>query len=535
MNNNNNELLSYGYIREQETTLHSTVPIGIKQCIASFNIKYIIIACGENINNQLGLDWSADVASDQDSENIYLHEFTRLTNLENIAPHYRNVYINYQSMLVINARHAIYAAGRNDKTQLAIPASYGFMENFGVLAHFTRTGWVTNSVTIDVQMDTPILISTGRTASQSFIYTKNNHLYGNGNNSYGQIGYGHIISLVSCGREDGRHVLMQQIPQFWGNFQTIIDIQCGWTHSVFLTSSGNVYACGYNGGHQVSLHNSNKAITEPELIFQNIKQIAIGQHHNVLLKNDGHLIIFGGSGPGQKKNAESAEKYFINNKIEIKSIHSGADHVVILTTQHKLITFGRNYWGQCGLGYISEPNEIIIDPRIVSLGANEWNKFRQGQKVKLINLKSKSHWNGLVGEICGEYVHSKQRWPVEVIEIMENVTESTKRALLKTANIRSDGHNFILTDVELENEYVEQVSCGAHHSVVLTNKNRVYSFGYNMHGECTVIYEDDIMCYAHLVDKSSEMNIDDNAYIEYVIAANDSSIVFINPSKQFKL
>ncbi len=56
----NNDLLSYGYIRKQEKTLYVKVPIAIKQCVSSFNIKYIIIACGENINNQLGFNIVSD-------------------------------------------------------------------------------------------------------------------------------------------------------------------------------------------------------------------------------------------------------------------------------------------------------------------------------------------------------------------------------------------------------------------------------------------------------------------------------------------
>ncbi len=55
--------------------------------------------------------------------------------------------------------------------------------------------------------------------------------------------------------------------------------------------------------------------------------------------------------------AERTLKYFITNNIDIKSIHSGANYVVILTKQNDVITFGKN---NCNVAWDILQKQVII-------------------------------------------------------------------------------------------------------------------------------------------------------------------------------
>lgn len=60
----------------------------------------------------------------------------------------------------------------------------------------------------------------------------------------------------------------------------------------------------------------------------------------------------------------------------------------------------------------------------------EKDQFRKHDKVKLIGLKSKEHWNGKIAEIMGPFSKTKKRWPVEL-----TYNNEPKKALIQTKNL----------------------------------------------------------------------------------------------------
>eukprot|EP01084_Bolivina_argentea_P041586 76750_1 len=79
---------------------------------------------------------------------------------------------------------------------------------------------------------------------------------------------------------------------------------------------------------------------------------------------------------------------------------------------------------------------------------DKMNKFKNGDRVKLIDLKSKDHWNGLIGYIVGSFSKSKKRWPVEVIEDIDGNMRKQKALLKETNLVRWNGNNKIDDDYE---------------------------------------------------------------------------------------
>ena len=75
-------------------------------------------------------------------------------------------------------------------------------------------------------------------------------------------------------------------------------------------------------------------------------------------------------------------------------------------------------------------------------------------------------------------------------------------------------------------------SLGLAHTLLLTDDNNIYSFGSNKYYQCTQCYTEFIKIPYFLSKK--EMNIDNNRFIENVIAGENYSIFIINSTRFIK-
>ena len=86
-------------------------------------------------------------------------------------------------------------------------------------------------------------------------------------------------------------------------FEPIVKIQAGKYHSLFLTESGRLYSLGSNRfgqwGAPAYLH---PIIEKPQEILLDglkIKQMSAGNHHNLILSEEGKVYAFGSKSKGQ--------------------------------------------------------------------------------------------------------------------------------------------------------------------------------------------------------------------------------------------
>merc|ERR1719419_538781 len=86
------DVLCDGYLRGEEASISSTIPFGIKQCIEAFGARLKILAIG----------WKTTTNGEESTR------WTRMTAMENVAPHHSNIFCDFRSIFFIDAHHRVY-------------------------------------------------------------------------------------------------------------------------------------------------------------------------------------------------------------------------------------------------------------------------------------------------------------------------------------------------------------------------------------------------------------------------------------------
>ena len=136
-------------------------------------------------------------------------------------------------------------------------------------------------------------------------------------------------------------------------------VACGSHHTFILKNDGSLWSCGYNTNGQLGLgDDSNRhAFTQVTTNINNdVKQIACGQVHTIIIKNDGSVWACGYNANGQlglgdttNKNTFTQVTTNINN--DVKQIAAcGEYYTFLLKNDGSAWACGLNAKGQLGLG-----------------------------------------------------------------------------------------------------------------------------------------------------------------------------------------
>jgi alpha-tubulin suppressor-like RCC1 family protein len=322
-----------------------------------------LYSSGYNSNGQLGLG-----PSNTDDKNIP-------TFIENF--YYISSYINYDEITIIEisagAHHSlfltnegrVYSCGDDEWGQIGLGDD--FYDNRPTLIQNF------NNNTSYIKYDEITIIEISAGGYHNLFLTDDGYVYSCGYNDIGQLGIGdndnkNIPTLIQNFNKNTLNINYDKI--------TIIEISAGDHHSLFLTSAGQVYSCGYNNKGQLGVGNTDDK-NIPTLIeniyninsyinskILNITQISAGGYHNLFLTDDGHVYSCGYNKKGQlglgntdDKNIPTPILFFNNNhEITIIEISAGGHHSLFLTDDGYVYSCGRNHKGQLGLGNTDDKN-----------------------------------------------------------------------------------------------------------------------------------------------------------------------------------
>ena len=154
--------------------------------------------------------------------------------------------------------------------------------------------------------------------------------------------------------------------KFWPD--NIVDIKCGYFHTLVLTSNREVYSCGGNYCGELGIPNCTSSDNLKKIdTLSDIIRIECGYFHSMFIDCDYNLFICGRNFYGQlgldDKFRGKLIKHSLSNIIDISS---GGNSTFVKTTDNEIYAFGSNKFLELGV----ETNEKQVTP-IQILQGNE--------------------------------------------------------------------------------------------------------------------------------------------------------------------
>lgn len=264
-----------------------------------------------------------------------------------------------------------------------------------------------------------------------------------------------MFGMNDCGQLGLDHTQHQHTPQLVDalSSQVIVKVACGLYHTVAVTAGGEVYAFGKNDYGQLGLGHA-RNVKVPHLVKISISEndekivdVSCGYYHTVVITEKGKLITWGRNDYGQlgigSKDHKNTPQYVpLPLSSKIKKTSCGCYHSLILLSNGRVMVFGRNNKGQLGAGArtlpsadlpLPVPSNSLSNDDVVCIAAGFYSSYiltgRSGPNHDPASAKDDpSHTKDLPEHSCS--VTSDALYESLMKEIdRHNATESaTKRA-----------------------------------------------------------------------------------------------------------
>ncbi|KAF4134020.1 Ubiquitin-transferase HECT domain-containing protein [Phytophthora infestans] len=192
------------------------------------------------------------------------------------------------------------------------------------------------------------------------------------------------FGMNDCGQLGLDHTQHQHTPQVVDalSSQVVTKVACGLYHTVAATSDGEVYSFGKNDYGQLGLGHARNLKT-PALVKtslgesdEKIVAVSCGYYHTVTISEKGKLITWGRNdygqlGIGSKEHKNSAQFVPLPMSSKIKNASCGCYHSLILMSNGRVMVFGRNNKGQLGAGARTLPSADLPLPVPLNSLAND--------------------------------------------------------------------------------------------------------------------------------------------------------------------
>jgi len=359
-----------------------------------------------------------------------------------------------------------------------------------------------------------LMLKTG--AHHNVLIFKNGKVYVWGNNYHGELGLGDNTNR-NTPTENSQ---LEQLIQENGGVDNILTLETGGYHNVLIFKNGKVYVWGYNyyGQHGLGYRSSSSPYgiltptenTQLEQIIQNnggvdnILTLETGGYHNILIFKNGKVYVWGRNIYGQlglgnwttrdtpTENSELEQIIQDNGGVDnILTLETGGEHNILVFKNGKVYVWGYNYNGQLGLGDTTNRNSPTENSKIEQIIQ------QNGGANNILTLETGLHHNILVFKNGKVYV-----W---------GTNSAGQLGLGDTNNRNTPTENSQLEQVIQDNGGVNNISTLktiGEHNILIFNNGKVYVWGANGGGQLGI------------GDNTNRITPTENSKIEQIIQEN---------------
>eukprot|EP01135_Chromosphaera_perkinsii_P004071 Nk52_evm2s268 gene=Nk52_evmTU2s268 len=272
----------------------------------------------------------------------------------------------------------------------------------------------------------------------------------------------------------GKSVLKPELMDALFDKVFIKELAIGQYHSLALTSEGLVYGWGQNSKGQLGMGHTRLVKTPSvieELSGKNIAKIGCGSDYSVFVTSKGMLMTCGSNdayclGHSSEMIQECLTPRLVETLVhkEVVSVSCGPRHVVALTSDNEIYSWGNGDDGKLGLG----SQESFYFPQKVNIMGNIIIMVKCGQDGTLFLTRR--------GRVlaCGNNADNK-------LGLKSKFGFLTQKRQLSNREVFG-----CLTPAPVKafNKYkVVKIQCGRSHSAVITDKGKLFVFGSNKDGQ----------------------------------------------------
>ena len=163
----------------------------------------------------------------------------------------------------------------------------------------------------------------------------------------------------------------------------VVDIKCGNTHTLVLTSKQEVFSCGDNESGKLGRKISGSSPSLEKIdSLSNITRIECGYNHSMCIGSNGELFLFGNNAYGQVLGVNDKE---IPSSCfsDIIDISSGGLHTFVKNSANEIYAFGKNNCSQ--LGIKTEEDEVTNPIMVFEDDSDVWYSNINKPKAKSAN------------------------------------------------------------------------------------------------------------------------------------------------------
>ncbi|CAM8881824.1 unnamed protein product [Rhodiola kirilowii] len=284
-------------------------------------------------------------------------------------------------------------------------------------------------------------------ADHTTAYSKTQpQVYSWGWGDFGRLGHGNSSDLF----------IPQPIQAFQG--MQIKQIACGDSHCLALSMDGDVWSWGRNQNGQLGLGTSEDSLVPQKIqAFQgvSVKMVAAGAEHTVAVTEDGELYgwgwgRYGNLGLGDRNDRLVPQKVSSSHGEKMTQVACGWRHTISVTSLGGLYTYGWSKYGQLGHGNFEDH---LVPHKLEALAEHFITEISGGWRHTMA-LTSDGKLFGWGWNKFGQ------------VGVGDNV-DHCHPAQLKFPH----------------EQKVVQISCGWRHTLAVTCRQNVFSWGRNTNGQ----------------------------------------------------